>query len=64
MNATVDLLQAIHQVSESQQDLQNRLFEDQLSWALCRILELEESLDEANDTINRWVAGNVMEWDV
>jgi hypothetical protein len=39
------------------------LLEDQLSWALCRILELEEALDEANDAIYRLVEGDAMEWD-
>ena len=38
--------------------------DDQLSWALCRILELEEALDEANDIIHRLVEGNVTKWDV
>ena len=38
--------------------------DDQLSCALCRILELEEALDEANDTIHRLVEGNVTRWDV
>jgi hypothetical protein len=37
--------------------------EDQLSWALCRILELEESLEEARDTIRRLVAGDSQEWE-
>ena len=38
--------------------------DDELSCALCRILELEEALDEANDTIHRLVEGNVTKWDV
>jgi hypothetical protein len=38
--------------------------EDQLSWALARILELEEALEEAKDTINQLVGGNACRWDL
>lgn len=37
--------------------------EDQLSWALARIIELEESLEDAQDTIRRLVEGNACRWD-
>jgi hypothetical protein len=39
------------------------LLEDQLSWALCRILELEELLEEALDINHRLVEGDgATEW--
>lgn len=37
--------------------------EDQLSWALARILELEESLEDVQDTIRRLVEGDACRWD-
>lgn len=37
--------------------------EDQLSWALSRVLELEEMLTEANDRISQLVAGESIEWE-
>jgi hypothetical protein len=36
---------------------------DQLSWALCRILELEELLEESNDQIHRLIEGLSTEWE-
>jgi hypothetical protein len=39
------------------------IIEDQLSWALARIIELEECLENAQDTIDRLVEGNATEWD-
>ena len=38
--------------------------EDQLSWALARIIELEESLENAQDIIDRLVEGNATEWGI
>jgi hypothetical protein len=39
------------------------LLEDQLSWALCRILELEEELEETRDINCRLVDGDgAAEW--
>lgn len=36
---------------------------DELSWALGRILELEERLEEANNNIRRLIDGDPVEWD-
>lgn len=36
---------------------------DQLSWALSRILELEEALEEANNVIRRLRDGSAVEWE-
>lgn len=37
--------------------------DDQLSYALARIRELEDELGEARDTIRQLVEGNVAEWE-
>jgi len=36
----------------------------QLSYALCRIIELEEALGEANEIIHRLIEGDAAEWDL
>lgn len=38
--------------------------DDQLSWALAHIVELEELLEDAHDTIRRLVDGDATEWDI
>ena len=40
------------------------LQEDQLSWALVRILEPEELLDDTRDQVRRLVEGCTCEWEV
>ena len=37
--------------------------DDQLSYALARIRELEDELAEAKDTIRQLVEGNLAEWE-
>jgi hypothetical protein len=43
--------------------LMETTIEDQLSWALAKIQDLEESLENAQDIIDRLVEGNVTRWD-
>jgi len=38
--------------------------EDRLSWALSRIHELEEELEETRDIVRRLTEGNPVEWEV
>jgi len=38
--------------------------EDQLSWALDHIIELEERLENANCRIERYRDGDAVEWDL
>jgi predicted transcriptional regulator len=38
--------------------------EDQLSWALSRISELEQELGEARETIRRLIEGDPVDWEV
>ncbi len=38
------------------------LYEDRYCWALSRIADLEEDLEEAQDTIRRLIAGDAVEW--
>jgi hypothetical protein len=39
-------------------------YEDRYSWALSRILELEDLLEDAQDQVHRLVNGDAVEWDL
>lgn len=40
------------------------VIEDRLSWALSRILELEELLEESHNQMQRMVEGEAAEWSI
>ncbi len=41
----------------------DRNLRDQLSYANCQILQLEELLEEAHDRIRRLIEGDLVEWE-